>query len=591
MSLCRRLLIACMSWLATVVGSCALPTFVFATEADDQIVREIDRILNLSWEQNGVVPAHVCTDLEFARRTSLDIVGHIPRLGALATLHRDSNPRSRENFVDELLASGDYSEYWSRVWVHLLLGGAEHRISRRSALSHWVRSAFAFNKPYDRFVFELISAEGTSEMNPAVGFLGQPTGDQWKTVTRKVARVFLGMQVECTECHNHPYNDWKQSQFAGLNAFFQGTSMSRESLRGRGRLDELTDGPAPAIVFFERRNGMLEATFRQFVDGTRVEPSPSEPDRPRRELAKLIIDPSRTYLAYAHVNRMWQHFFGFGFSHPVDDMGPHNPASHPELLNLLANEFVRSGHDNKRLIRWITGSRAYQLSSQSSPGNRLDDPQSGRLPLFSRSYLRPLTSDQFLHSALMGIGAITDNKSWEFHTVGRGGGGCSGDEPMPKFTAVQIAAFRGAFDDDAVSENLSACFTQNQALQIMNGEVVSLLLNSATKTLIDPLLDEDPMHSITYRLLVPLHGSKLIQVTNRSTTRDRQRVKERSSSAQMTSRVEIIYLTFLARLPADGELRYFNLSLWRDKSENGQRKALQDLLWAILNSNEFMINH
>ena len=265
------------------------------------------------------------------------------------------------------------------------------------------------NVSYDKFVYELVSAEGSVTENGAVAFLAGHLNQNAIEATARTARVFLGMQVQCTQCHDHPFNKWKQAQFWSMNAFFRGTR--RRGVRGNRREFGLSDNPSTGVVFFEKRNAVLQATKRTFVDGTGVKMD--DEAKPRRQLAKLMTDPSKPFLANAAVNRMWGHFFGYGFTRPVDDMGPHNPPSHPELLKYLADQFKKSGFDTKRLIRWIALSEAYSLSSRYGEKNKVDNPGAGETPLFSKMYLKLFTAEQLYDSLLIATDADKAGRGYD----------------------------------------------------------------------------------------------------------------------------------------------------------------------------------
>ncbi len=285
-----------------------------AADSDQVVVQTINKHLRQGWSDNDVTSSPRASDGEFARRVSLDVLGHIPRYSELVKLLDNQAADRRERFVETLLDDEDYVRNWTTIWGNLLIGRTNNQ-GGRQALDGWLRRAFARNMPYDQFVFKLVSAEGTSQENPAVNFLVSHLNNGAVPATAITARLFLGLQVQCTQCHNHPFNDWKQSQFWSMNAFFDGTRRlgARDAFR-------LVDLPAKGVKFFEKRSGLQEAAMRKFVDGTSVKID--DQVQPRLQLAKLMTDASKPYLARAIVNRSWGHFFGHGFTRPIDDMGP-----------------------------------------------------------------------------------------------------------------------------------------------------------------------------------------------------------------------------------------------------------------------------
>ena len=552
---------------------CAVAGTIHAADTDDPIIAEIDRLIQRGWADNSVTPSERAIDGEFARRASLDIVGHIPSLEMLTDFLEDESPDKRRRFVDRLLEETGYAKNWSTIWANLLVGRGNNRTGNRPALEKWLRDSLYRNEAYNKIVFELISATGETNENGAVNFLSSHLNDGALPATAITARVFLGMQVQCTQCHNHPFNDWKQSQFWGLNAFFRGTRVQRFGTNNRQFI--LDDGPAAAMVFFERRNGLQEAIARQFIDGTLIEIPENEDDHPRLQLAKLITDPERPYLAETQINRMWGHFFGYGFTKPVDDMGPHNQPSNPELVKYLASQFTKSGFDLKRLIRWITASEAYQLTSQAGSGNKLDDPAAGSSALFSRMYAKQFTAEQLYDSLIIATDAHKANRD---------------DAAAETQRQAWLGQFIRTFGTDENDETTTFNGTIPQALVMMNGDLISSATSPARGSFLQRLLDEDPRKSGPARK--SLEGARpRTPAKAESTSAKKKSGASRSvkASPRLQKTIDTLFLATLARTPSDDELQRVNAVF-----QQGSREpiaALQDLFWALLNSNEFIINH
>ena len=321
----RLVVVACVLGIALAHDS-----GVRAADSDAKIIAKVNGYVRQAWKDNEVEPSSRAEDGEWARRVSLDIVGHIPSYDQLMTFLEDESPNKREKFVDQLLDDSDYVRNWTNLWGNLLVGRSNNRRGNRAMRERWLRREIYRNTPYNKFVYELVSAEGSVQKNGAVAFLAGQLNDNAVPATARTSRIFLGLQVQCTQCHNHPFNKWKQEQFWSMNAFFRGTRRGRGAERGQFTL---TDAPTKDLIFFENRQALLKAAQRRFVDGT-----PAKMDdvsKPRGQLAKFITDPAKPYMANAMVNRMWGHFFGYGFTRPVDDMGPHNPPSHPGTAELL----------------------------------------------------------------------------------------------------------------------------------------------------------------------------------------------------------------------------------------------------------------
>jgi len=332
------------------------------------IVSFIDDQIRKGWASTGVKPSAKATDAEWCRRAHLDLIGRTPTPKELTRFLGDQPNKRRANLIDRLMNSDEYIEQyaanWSTVYTNLLIGrpmnvNNNNNPTSRRGMEHFLRNNFLRNTAYDAMVKEIVSAEGRTQANDddptdapkyngAVNFYVNRLAEQAAEATSRTARYFLGMQVQCTQCHNHPFNDWKQDQFWSFNAFFRQTALRRE---GRGRdlkyavlenRDYKGDGggnPKKAELFYELRNGTSAVAYPKFVDGTEINPSGYVADVDRRkELANLIVKSE--FFGKAIANRMWAHFLGYGFTKPVDDMGPHNPASHPELIERLGKEFV-----------------------------------------------------------------------------------------------------------------------------------------------------------------------------------------------------------------------------------------------------------
>lgn len=553
------------SMLPLLILLATLPTWTQPTQAADSdqiVVQTINSHLRQGWTDNEVTESPRASDGEFARRVSLDVLGHIPRYTELVNLLDSDETDRRLRLVEQLLDDEDYVRNWTTIWGNLLVGRTNNR-GGRAALDGWLRRAFARNMPYDQFVFELVAAEGTSQENPAVNFLASHLNNGAVPATAITSRLFLGLQVQCTQCHNHPFNDWRQSQFWSMNAFFDGTRRlgARDAFR-------LIDQPAKGVKFFEKRSGLQAAALRQFVDGTSVDIN--DQVRPRQQLAKLMTDASKPYLARAIVNRTWGHFFGFGFTRPIDDMGPHNPASHPELLDYLATQFRTAGFDQKRLIRWITACDAYNLTSRQGDNNSDDNPAAGTTPLFSRMSVKSFSAEQLYDSLIIATNA---------HKTGRG------FEAAEAQRRTWLTQFVQTFGTDENDESTTFNGTIPQALLMMNGALINNAVATTKGSLLQQVVDSpsgDIRPAKSGSAKRPPRTRKAAQI------RAQQQVKNRYKA--IPRKIETLFLVALQRKPTEEEMS----ALARVFKEGGQGDpiaGLQDVFWAVLNSNEFVSNH
>ena len=552
---------------------------VQAADSDSAIVEKIDEEIRKAWEDNEVGPSDRATDEEFARRTALDIIGHIPSYARLMAFLEDESRDKRQKYVDDLLDDPDYIRNWTGIWGNKLVGRANNRGGGRAALDRWLRNAFYENLPYDEFAQQLITAEGSSDENGAVVFLASHLNEGAVPATSIVSRLFLGRQVQCTQCHDHPFNDWKQAQFWGMNAFFRGTARLGNVRNGV----TLSDNPGPVSQTFEKRNGTQALAMRRFFDGSlgdkglefSVTIDPLEfaktgvdgEAKPRTELAKFMLDPKKPYLPETQVNRMWAHFFGFGFTRPVDDMGPHNKPTHPALLAYLAEQFREAGYDNKRLIRWITRSEAYNLTSRTTSQNeKYDNPVAGEMPLFSHVYLKQFSAEQLYDSLLIATDADKANRNSEQSEAQR---------------ATWLRQFVQTFGTDENDESTTFNGTIPQALLLMNGQLMQNALGGGRGSLIRRVVESPSGKLVTASTPRP---------TSPRAIRNAQIRAAKSRNRNIPAKIETLFLVALSRRPTEAELEAFN-AVYQESEYKDPIVGLQDVFWAVLNSNEFVINH
>jgi hypothetical protein len=506
----------------------------------DPVVSFIDQQIRQGWADNDVAPSAAADDDEWFRRIHLDLVGHIPAWNEVERFHKDKSPAKRAALVEKLLDSPGYVRNWTTIWTNLTIGRKAVRWVSRTGMERFFREAFAQSRPWNEVVHDLVGAEGRSDENGAVNYLlaQMATNDEGVQATAKTTRLFMGIQVQCTQCHNHPFNEWKQDQFWQINSFLRQTRRRNhrkfDPATGRQVDDyaELVPSDFSGPVFFEKRSGEMQVAYPIFFDA-KVDPG-SETNR-RKELARLMTTGENPLIARAMVNRTWAHFLGCGFTSPVDDMGPHKPPSHPELLDRLSQEFVKSGYDLKRLIRWICDSEAYNLTSRAGKKNAVDDPARGHAPLFSRVYPKPLEAEQLYDSLLM---ATTAQNSGETNWA-----------DAQKQRDAWLQQFIIAFGTDENDEASTFNGTIPQALLMMNGPLVQKAISAEKGSFLYSVLDAD------------------------------------SSDGQ---KIQRLYLATLSRHPHGRDQSAAENLL---ESDRDKLSGYQDLFWALINSNEFIINH
>jgi len=419
----------------------------------------INEELSKSWKAAELKPSKKATDYEFVRRVFIDIVGRIPTAEEVRDFTEGGNNRAK--LVHRLLYEKDYkpkfvertnpkdpksaitydyaAEYannFSNLWgVWLMTRGGVARVYHE-AIELWLEEQFSKNTPWNEMVKQLLTATGKTNDNGAVAFIMSHMGEvvpkdkqmedgrfDAVPITSRVTRLFLGVQTNCIQCHDHPFNpEWKQDNYWGVNAFFRqverdGTPAVAESLQGKKKMTALPIGlrDNPELnkngrIFFERRSGIVTAAKPNFLPNLAElekegvipkRPVPANSGKTRREaLADFIVQHDN--FAKAYVNRMWAHFFGRGMNElsAADDFGGHNKVVHPDLLNRLGEEFVKYGYDTKKLIEWICNSDAYSLTYQANglPDGKGGNAKDEALPYFTRMPLKSMTPEVLFDS-------------------------------------------------------------------------------------------------------------------------------------------------------------------------------------------------
>ncbi len=347
----------------------------------------VDEIVFGKLKTLGMPPSAVCDDATFVRRAALDIAGRLPTADEAEAFLADQDSAKRDKWIDRLLASPEYADFFAAKWNSVFRNRrTNERHTRGNFVFHeWLRESLQENKPYDRFVRELLTATGDMMQNPPVAwYRAVPTSNEQLEDT---AQLFLGMRIQCARCHHHPYEKWSQQDYFGLAAFFSQVSRKNgiEYKQDEGRIYHKR-GAARAV---NPRNGV--SLLPTGLDG---EPLTISPDvDPRGALVDWMVDPKNPFFARALANRYWKHFFGRGIVDPEDDMRVTNPATNPELLDALAQSFLDSHFDLKQLVRTICRSHAYQLSAEPNRYNAADKQN------FSRYYPKRLSAE-VLYDAL-----------------------------------------------------------------------------------------------------------------------------------------------------------------------------------------------
>jgi hypothetical protein len=353
-----------------------------------RISDRVDRALEACWKTNAIEPAELADDAEFFRRASLDLTGRIPSAADARAFLADKRPDKRRRAVDDMLAGPLHVRHLANLWREMLLppGNNQQVAAWSGDLDAWLRSQFRRNVPYDRFARELLTPSltfGPDQPTKRLTALPFYRANDLKpeSLAASVSQVFLGISLDCAQCHNHPFAPWKQQQFAEFAAFFAGPKPTRTQA---GRVVAATDSDEPKQFALPNR----EPVSAHFLDG--AAPQWAKGRSPRSVLADWITAPSNPYFAKHAVNRMWGQLFGAELV--ADDDSPFK-----ELLDELAHELIREKYDLRLVTAGLVASKAYQRTSASS----LDGTA---VRLFARSRVRGLSADQLCDNLVRAAG-------------------------------------------------------------------------------------------------------------------------------------------------------------------------------------------
>ncbi|WP_397571077.1 DUF1549 domain-containing protein [Schlesneria sp. T3-172] len=501
----------------------------------------VDELVFSNLKEIGVPPSAVCDDATFLRRVSLDIGGRLPTAEEVKRFLADEDVNKRDRIIDALLQSSDYADFFASKWTALLKNRRDDTsdIVSNFAFHSWVRDSLLANKPYDQFVRELLGATGSVIGNPPVAWYKRVKDP--KQQIEDVAQLFLGVRMQCAQCHHHPFERWSQDDYYSLAAFFTQVGRKPSSTRGED------------LIFHKR--GIAMAT--NVKTGVRLKPAalgdPAPeimPDEdPRLRLADWMSSPQNPYFAKSLVNRYWKHFFQRGLIEPEDDIRDTNPPTNPVLLAALEKHFISSGFDLKDLVRTLTRSQTYQLSEIPNAHNIADRQD------YSRYYPRRLQAEVLLDA----IDQLTDSPT-DFPNL------------PPGTRAV-------ALPDN--SYNRSSMFLR--VFGRPEGESVCECERVQSSSLAQSL------HLIN-------SGEMKSKLANPNGRAERLAKEEKP----VDEKIRELYLSAFSREPRPDELKTAIDFLTEPQvgadgqpvdAQKAARENFQDLIWALINTKEFLFNH
>ncbi len=379
-------------WGATAIAQDAKE----AATQQPEMSRRIDQLLAESWSAVGITPADTTSDAEFVRRITLDLTGTLPRVSDVRAFLQDSSPDKRRRLIDRLLNSPRHASHLATTWMSFLLPEEDNQIffgGNRSVFEEWLRERFASNLRYDNLVADLLVANGDGdEAGPAVFYTSLEVSPE--KIASSTADIFLGVQIGCAQCHDHPFAHWKQEEFWGYAAFFARLQSDNSNRRnGMPLLRDVSEGE----VTLPETETVVPPTF---LGGER--PSSDSGNR-RRELAIWLASNSNPYFAKATVNRVWSQMFGRPLAEPIDNLEYVETPQHAQLLQELADHFVESGFDLRDLYRVVANSQAYQLTSRSDSAETYE-----LTSHFARMAIKNLSAEQLYDALLMATKLRTD---------------------------------------------------------------------------------------------------------------------------------------------------------------------------------------
>jgi len=605
----------------------------------------INEHLSKAWKDNSLTPAKHATDHEFMRRVFLDILGRIPTAEEVREFERDKSSGKRTKLVHRLLHdeayklknagggdllderkkpyvfeySREYAEHWSDIWTVWLMTRTGTNDEYHSEMKKWLDNQFMRNMPHDQMVRELLTASGSWKEKPAINFIMAHLGDKSPAdkrtsdgpfdnvpITSRVTRLFLGIQTQCTQCHDHPFNpEWGQENFWGVNAFFRQVTRNadptppdtaRKKKDKNAPVQSITISDDPKLndsnrIYYERRTGVLMSIKPQFLPNLedlekdkseRVKkPMPSDTTKSRREvLADYVI--SHDNFAKAYVNRIWSIFFGRGMNEQAvpDDFGGHNKVLHPELLEKLAQEFVRYKYDPKALIEWICNSEAYNLSYMA-PNKEMAKPEHD--VFFARMPLKAL-SPEVLFEALTTATKADVQVDAETRKTNR-------DRWMEKLV--------NNFGDDEGNE-MTFNGTIVQALLMMNGTELNSEIRRADG-LVAKTLEKAQKLPINQRdsfVIEEIYLTALGRRPSTTTLVEIETVNPKTKKVAVSKMTEMAFVQqqlLAAKASSDAPNPKTKGNQPKGNQPKGSsdsyKQFCEDLFWSLLNTNEFMLNH
>jgi hypothetical protein len=495
----------------------------------------IDEHVWTKLQSMSITPSEPCDDATFLRRVHVDLIGRLPTPDEVRAFLADATDGKRERLVDTLLQRPEFADHWANKWADLLRPNPYHvGIKATFNYDQWIRDSFRQNKPLDQFARELITAQGSTWKNGAAVMFRDRR--QPEEITTLVSQLFLGIRLDCAKCHHHPFEKWGQDDFYSFAAFF-----ARVGHKGTGISAPISGGEE--IITIAKQGQVLHPLTKAVMPPRPLFGELLKMDAdtdPREALADWITSPSNDYFAQVMVNRVWADLMGRGIVEPVDDLRATNPPSNPALMSALAKQFRDDKFDLKKLLRHIATSHVYSLSSKPTKENVADTRN------YSRHY-RTRMRAEVLADAVCDITGVEEKY-----------------EAMPQ---------------------------GSRASQLWTHRIDSLFLDTFGRP--DPNQDppcERVSEGAVTQVLHLMNGPDIY----RKVTADEGRAAQLAASPKPPEQiVEEVYLLCYGRSPSRDEQQIGKqvFAAAGDSTPATRRQATEDLLWALLNTPEFVFNH
>lgn len=507
-----------------------------------ELTHRVNEQLSALWTTQRVQPAGPANDAGFMRRAYLDLLGRVPTVSEarefLDDKSSDLTPAERRAaLVDRLLAHHDHATHFAAVWRRVLLPDEVDlsRLGGSQAFEEWLAGKFAANVPYDQIVSELLLAQGrVSESGPLLFYAAVRLNPE--ELAARTSRAFLGVRMECAQCHDHPFDDKiSQQDFWSFAAFFARISRPRGKMEMTSPVLAVRDNARGEVMIPESDQVVPPRLPGSVMDLAEQAESPSR----REQLVRWLTDRDNQHFAQATVNRVWAHLFGRGLVEPVDDMRPANPAIAPEVLDTLSRDFAASGFDLRRLVRALVLTDAYQMASREDTSDKgAGDPSRGLV--FAAMNVKSLTAEQLYDSITVATGKVALGG----RTMGPQTGLMRYDDMSRQSFIEQFRTAPGQATDYQAGIP--------QALTLMHGGLIhgatDVAASGLLKSLAAPFFTDD-------------------------------------------QRLETLYLATLSRYPDDDERAVLVAEMKQATNTAERQQVLGDVLWALLNSAEFTLNH